>query len=124
MNHEAVFRDYVDAYNAGDVKRMVSFFDDDCVFENISAGKVTARTVGKPALEALARKSAQSFASREQKVVTLTRGDDRVVAEVDFSGLLQTDLSPELPSGTRMRLRGVTVADFANGRIVRLTDYN
>ncbi len=124
MSTKDLFLGYIRTYNAKDVTTMLGFFDDACVFENISGGKVTVRTDGKAELEALAKKSAEAFASREQKVVSLIEGQGRIAAEIDYHAVLQADLSPELKAGSRLALRGVTVCEFAGGRIVRLTDYS
>jgi len=124
LNEKDVFLDYISAYNAKDVNRMLALFAENCVFENISAGKVTVRTNGKAELEALARKSAEAFATREQKVISLTLEQGRIAAEIEFRGELETDLTPELKAGTRMELRGVSVSEFSQGRIVRLSDYS
>ena len=124
MSDKELFLGYIEAYNAKDVSRMLNFFADDCVFENISAGKVTVRTQGKAELEALARKSAAAFSSREQRVRTLTGGQGGLVAEIEFRGVLQADLTPELKAGNHLDLRGVSVFEFSGGKIVRLSDYS
>ena len=103
---------------------MLTFFDEACVFENISGGKVTACTKGKADLEALARRSAEAFASREQKVISLTEGKGRIVAEIDYQAVLQADLTPEFKAGSRLDLRGVSVCEFLGDKIVRLSDYS
>jgi ketosteroid isomerase-like protein len=124
MNDQDLFLEYTRAYNAKDVSGMLAFFHEDCVFENISTGKPTVRTKGKAELEALARKSAGAFASREQKVLSLTQGQGRVVAEIDYRAVLQADLAPDLKAGSRLDLRGVSVVEFSGGKIVRLSDYS
>jgi hypothetical protein len=124
MTNKELFLGYLRAYNTKDVTAMLAFFDDACVFENISGGKVTVRTNGKAELTALASKAAQAFASREQKVLSLTEGQGRVVAEIDYHAVLSADLSPELKAGTRLDLRGVSVCEFANAKIIRLSDYS
>jgi steroid delta-isomerase-like uncharacterized protein len=124
MNDEALFLGYIKAYNAKDVNRMLTFFAEDCVFENVSGGKVTVRTTGKAELEMLARRSAEAFASREQKVISLTQGQGRIVAEIDYHAVLQADLTPDLKPGSRLDLRGVSVVQFSGGKMVRLTDYS
>ena len=103
---------------------MLAFFGEACVFENISAGSVTVRTEGKAELEALARRSVEAFASREQKVISITEGQGRIVAEIDYHALLQADLSPDLKAGSELKLRGVSVFEFSGGKIVRLSDYS
>ena len=40
MNTKDLFLEYLKAYNAKDVDAMLTFFDEACVFENISGGKI------------------------------------------------------------------------------------
>jgi ketosteroid isomerase-like protein len=103
---------------------MLGFFDGACVFENVSGGKVTMRTEGKGQLETLARKAAEAFEWREQKILSLTEEGQRVAAEIDYHAVLRTDLTPELKAGSRLDLRGVSVCEFSGGKIVRLADYS
>jgi hypothetical protein len=124
MSGKDLFLGYIRAYNAKDVRGMLTFFDEACVFENISAGKVTVRTEGKAELEALAKRSAEAFASREQKVMSLTEGQERIAVEIEYHAVLRTDLSPELKAGSRLDLRGISVCEFSGGKIVRLSDYS
>ena len=124
MSARDLFLGYIRAYNAKDVSAMLAFFDEACVFENISAGKVTVRTQGKAALEALARESAAAFATREQKVVSVIEHGEQMAAEIEYHAVLQADLSPELKRGSRLDLRGVSVCEFAGGKILRLSDYS
>jgi hypothetical protein len=124
MSATNLFLGYIKAYNDKDVSAMLTFFDEACVFENISGGKVTVRTEGKAELEALARRSAEAFAWREQKVIALTEGQGRIAAEIDYHAVLQADLSPELKAGSRLDLRGISVCEFSGGKIVRLSDYS
>ena len=124
MSAQDLVLEYIKVYNAKDVDAMLTFFDDACVFENISGGKVTVRTEGKAELEALARRSAEAFASREQRVLSLTEGQGRAVAEIDYHAILRADLSPDLKAGSELKLRGVSVVEFADGKITRLSDYS
>ena len=119
-----VVSEYIKAYNAKDVDALLNFFDDACVFENISAGNVTVRTQGKAELETLASASARAFATRHQKILSLTAAGERVAVEIEFQGRLQADLTPDLKAGTMLELRGVSVFEFAAGKILRLTDYS
>ena len=47
MSNKDIFLKYIKAYNAKDVSRMLTFFDEGCVFDNISGGKITIATKGK-----------------------------------------------------------------------------
>ena len=124
MSTKDRFLEYIKTYNAKDVRAMLTFFDERCVFENVSGGKVTVRTEGKAELEDLARRSAQAFATREQKVVSLIEVQGRIAAEIVYHAVLQADLSPEMKAGSRLDLRGVSVCEMSDGKIVRLTDYS
>jgi steroid delta-isomerase-like uncharacterized protein len=124
MSAQDLILGYINAYNAKDVSAMLTFFDDSCMFENVSGGKVTVRTDGKAELQALARRSAEAFATREQRVVSLTEGQGRIVAEIDYHAVLQADLSPELKAGSQLDLRGISVFEIADGKIIRLSDYS
>jgi steroid delta-isomerase-like uncharacterized protein len=124
MSTKDLLSRYIKAYNAKDVSAMLTLFAEACVFENISAGKVTVRTEGKVELEALARRSVELFASREQRVLSLTEHQGRAVAEIDYHAILRADLSPDLKAGSELKLRGVSVFEFADGKITRLSDYS
>jgi ketosteroid isomerase-like protein len=124
MNNKDLFLGYIQAYNAKDTSRLLAFFDENCVFENISAGKVTAHTKGKAELAALANISVAAFATREQRVISLTQEEGRIVAEIDYHAVLQADLAPNLRAGSELKLRGVSVCEFSGGKIVRLSDYS
>jgi len=119
-----IFMRYVSAYNAKDVSGMLACFDEACVFENFSAGKITVRTESKAELEALARKSAEAFDTREMKVIAVIEGADRLAAEIDYHAVLRADLAPELKAGNQLELRGVSICEFSGDRIVRLSDYS
>jgi steroid delta-isomerase-like uncharacterized protein len=124
MSVQDLIFEYIKAYNAKDVGTMLTFFDDACIFENISGGKVIVRTEGRAELDALARRSAEAFVTREQRVVSLTEGEGRIVAEIDYHAVLQADLSPELKAGSRLDLRGISVFEITEGKITRLSDYS
>jgi len=97
MSTKDRFLEYIKAYNAKDVRAMLTFFDERCVFENVSGGKVTVRTEGKAELEDLARRSAQAFATREQKVVSLIEVQGRIAAEIVHAAEDQA-LFPMIPA--------------------------
>ncbi len=124
MSAQDLIHRYIKAYNARDVDAMLTCFDDACVFENVSGGKLTVRTEGKAELERLARRSAEAFATREQRVLSLTEGQGRIVAEIDYHAVLQADLSPDLKAGSRLGLRGLSMFELAGGKILRLSDYS
>jgi steroid delta-isomerase-like uncharacterized protein len=121
---QRILQQYLEAYNSKNVCAMLSLFADDCVFENFSGGRRTECTHGKGELEVLAKRAAAAFASREQKVLSITESANRLVAEIEYHALLQLDLTPELTAGTKLHLRGISVFEFSGGKITRLSDYS
>ena len=117
MSEKELFLGYIKAYSAKDVRGMISFFDDECVFENISARQVTVRAQGKAELEALARKSADAFSTIERKGLTLTGGPTCLVAEIGTQGPPAGGSHPRPESGQHLALRGVSVFQFSGGKI-------
>lgn len=124
MNAQELILGYITAYNAKDVDAMLTFFDDACVFEQISGGKVTVRTEGKVELSGSARRSAEVFATRGQNLLSLTEGQGRVVVEIECHAVLRTDLSPGTKAGSRLDLQGVSVFELGGAKILRLSDYS
>ncbi len=57
-------------------------------------------------------------------ILSLTEGQGRIAAEIDYHAVLQADLSLELKACRRLDLRGVSVCEFSGEKIIRLTDYS
>ncbi len=113
---------YIDAYNAFDIDSMLEVLDPDIRFENISAGKVNAKTSGKAEFEYLARQSALIFAHRKQKIRAITVEGEKAFAEIEFEGVLAKDLPNGLKAGEKIALRGTSEFVFKNGLISLIID--
>ncbi len=126
---ENLIRQYIDAYNRMDVSGMVALLHDVVVFENISNTNGVTTTSGKTDFEMLARQSASMFKSRRQTIRSLTLGERTAAVEIEFEAVLAVDLPTDrnlqrLKAGDTMRLRGVTMFAFSNGKIARISDYS
>jgi hypothetical protein len=113
---------YIDAYNKFDIDAMILVLASDIRFENVSGGEINAKTSGKIEFEALARRSAQLFTSRRQKVTTTKIVGDKAFVEIEFEGVLAQDLPNGLKAGEKMVLRGTSEFVFVNGLVSSIID--
>ena len=126
---ENLIRQYIAAYNRMDVSGMVALLHDVIVFENVSNTNGVTTTSGKTDFEMLARQSLPVFKSRRQTIRSLTLGERTAAVEIEYEAILAIDLptgrnAQPLKAGDTMRLRGVTVFAFSDGKIARISDYS
>jgi ketosteroid isomerase-like protein len=120
--HRALIERYLDAYNAFDVQGMLALLHPDVTFENIAGGTVTATARGREEFRALAEHAATLFTSRRQTLRQYERTPDGARVEIDYEGVLATDLGPGLSAGTTLRLAGRSTFEIRDGCITRLVD--
>ena len=117
---EKMFREYLAAWNTHDLDKIVSFFTDDCVYENLARGQ-TYR--GKDELKAWATMSFDAIPDFKLDVTSLFASGEWVACEWVMSGT-QSGAIPGLPAtGKSFSVRGSTVAQLKDGKIMRNADY-
>jgi hypothetical protein len=114
--------EYLAAYNAMDVPRMLRTLHPRISFRNVVGGRVTDQADGIDAFERLATASLQRFRSRQQLVTAYTQQGPQVSMEVAFSAVLAQDLGEARPAGTTLTLTGRTEIEVDEGLIRKLTD--
>lgn len=118
---EKMMNDYVAAWNSHDVERIVSFFTDDGVYEDVSLGKVNR---GKKEVKDFISSMFVDFPDFkiEMKSSFFTR--DRGAAEWVMSGTFAHSSISGLPAtGKSFSERGVSVNEFRKNKISRNSDY-
>lgn len=120
--HRALIERYVAAYNALDVPGMLALLHADVTFENIAAGQITAAARGIEEFRALAERAATLFASRRQTIRQYVPCAEGARIEIDYEGVLATDLGPELRAGDTLRLAGRSTFVVRDERIARIVD--
>jgi ketosteroid isomerase-like protein len=121
-SHRALIERYLTAYNAFDVEGMLALLDPDITFENVSGGQITASARGLAEFRALAEHAATLFASRRQTIRRFVPEATSARIEIDYVGVLATDLGPELRAGETLRLSGHSTFHVRDGRITRIVD--
>jgi ketosteroid isomerase-like protein len=120
--HRALVDAYLDAYNAFDVPAMLALLHDAVVFENVAGGQVTASARGREEFRQLAEHAATLFTSRRQTVRAYSPEGDGARVEIDYEGVLASDLGPELRAGDLLSLTGRSTFRFRDGRIAGIVD--
>lgn len=117
-----VIERYIDAYNRFDVDGMLALLTPDVLFENVSAGQVTASSSGIAAFREVAGRGAAMFSERRQVVIALTFRPASVLASVAWRGVLAVDLPDGPAAGTVIELAGESEFEFSGERISRIVD--
>lgn len=125
MTHQeqrALIDRYLAAYNAFDVEGMLTTVHPAVEFENVVGDRVTATASGAAAFRQLAERGAQLFVSRRQTVTAFRSTNAGAVIDVDYEGVLASDLPNGMRAGETLRLAGRSEFAFADGRIARIRD--
>ena len=118
----ALIMRYLDAYNGFDVEAMMATVHDDVVFQNISAGEVTAQADGAASLRQMAEQAKAIFASRCQRLLAFSDTDEGATIEVAFEGVLACDLPNGMRAGQEIRLEGRSEFAFKDQRLISIVD--
>jgi steroid delta-isomerase-like uncharacterized protein len=119
---DALARDYNDAWNARDVDRIVSFWADDGVMDDVPFGNAV---VGIDAV----RKGVEEWLTAFPDMLSEQEGrsisiDDAVAYEWRLSATNEGSYDGRPATGKRIEYRGIAVLEVnADGKIVRHTDY-
>ena len=113
---------YLAAYNAFDVEAMMKTLHPAVEFENVAGGEVDASASGSEAFRQMAERATALFASRRQTVTAFRSDGAGASVDVDYTGVLASDLSNGMKAGETLRLAGRSEFEFEDGRISRIRD--
>jgi steroid delta-isomerase-like uncharacterized protein len=122
LDGKALLSSYRGAWNAHDVDAIAGFFTDDGVYEDVAMARVNR---GRDAIRIFAAETFKSFPdfSLVEEGDPLVSSDGRYAAAWTMSGT-HTGEVPGLPVTNKpFAIRGVSVGQFADGKIVRNADY-
>jgi steroid delta-isomerase-like uncharacterized protein len=112
--------DYVAAWNSHDTEKIVSFYTDDIVYEDVALGQIKR---GKEELRALDNYYFAAFPDVNFEVKSSFISGDWSASEWVMSGTHKGDM-PGLPAtGKRFSIRGTSVAELKEGKIKRISHY-
>jgi hypothetical protein len=121
---KSLIQKYINAYNSFDIDEMLLFLDENIEFRNISNGLVNTETKGIDQFRQLAEQSKRIFSERLQTINRYEIKGDQVEIEVDYEGILATDLPNGLKSGKKFKTKGKSVFKFKNKKLSVIEDYS
>lgn len=120
VNAVALFREYLRAWSSHDVDGILSFFAEECSYENLARQEAYR---GKVALRAWIDGMFAAIPDFSLEARSLFASGGWVACEWAMTGTHSGD-APGLPAtGNRFSVRGSTIAEVAGAKIKRNADY-
>jgi hypothetical protein len=117
-----IIQNYIDAYNSFDVEGMITDFDSNIVFENISNGETNMSLVGITAFKEQAEQAKNYFVERTQIIEGYQHQGDETTIAILYNAVLAIDFPNGLKKGDELKLQGRSIFKFHNNKIIKLTD--
>ena len=116
-----MLENYFKAWNNHDVERILSFFTDDCFYEDVALKRIVR---GKTELRALLVSVFTDIAGFKMEIKSVFSEGSWGAGEWIMSGRFVHSSDPLLTAtGKSFLVRGATVFELSNGKISRNTDY-
>ena len=113
--------DYLAAWNSHDVERILSFFTDDVVYEDVAIGKVNR---GKKEVKDFISSMIVDFPDFKFEMKSGFNAGDWSAGEWVMSGTFAHSSIPGLPAtGKTFSVRGASITQLRKGKISRNSDY-
>jgi len=120
--YKLIIEKYIEAYNSFDIEKMLSDMHHNVRFENISNGEITLTTNNITELKNQAEQAIQYFTEREQRITNIDFNNDQVVIDIDYKGVLAIDFPNGLKAGDKIELKGKSIFQFKDDKIIELKD--
>lgn len=119
-NAENLMKASLAAVNSRDIEKFLSFYTDDCVYEDIAVGKVNR---GKEELKAFF--TAMFVWSPDVKIEekSIFSSGDWVATEWVMTGTHTGDLPEMSATGKSFSIRGASIIQLRDGKVSRQSDY-
>ena len=116
-----MLEDYFIAWNSQDVERLLSFFTDDCLYEDVALKRIVR---GKAELRALLESVFTDIAGLKMDIKSVFSSGNWGASEWTMSGRFAHSNDPLLTAtGKNFLIRGATIFELSNHKISRNTDY-
>ncbi|RUT69842.1 nuclear transport factor 2 family protein [Flavobacterium cupreum] len=122
IDREKIIENYIAGYNQFDIDKMMADFDDKIVFENIQNGEVNMTLSGLNEFRNQAEEAKKYFSEREQTITLFSHSENQSEIAIDYRAVLAIDFPNGLQKGQELNLKGKSVFEFLDDKIVRLAD--
>lgn len=119
---KSAVNNYIHSYNSFDVAGMLKNLDESIIFENISNGKIDLTTNGKDEFTKQAETAKSYFSKRKQTITHWEINGEVVTIDITYDAILAIDLPNGLKPGDSLQLKGQSIFQFKNRKIVKIQD--
>lgn len=121
-NKEKIIQNYIEGYNQFDIDKMVADFDESIVFENIQNGETNMILNGIKEFTVQAEKAKEYFSERKQTITSLRQDEITAIVDIDYYAVLAIDFPNGLKAGQGLNMKGKSIFQFLDDKIIKLTD--
>ena len=121
-NYKRIIESYIRSYNTFDVEGMIRDLHEAVVFENISNGRVELTTTGIEEFRKQAESAKDYFSERQQSIQSWNFEGNVVTIAIDYQAILAIDLPNGMKPGDTLQLKGQSVFEFKDRKIVKIQD--
>lgn len=122
IGKEKIIQNYIEGYNQFDIDKMIADFDESIVFENIQNGETNLILNGIKEFTAQAEKAKEYFSERKQTITSLRQDEITVIVDIDYYAVLAIDFPNGLKAGQGLNMKGKSIFQFLDDKIIKLTD--
>ncbi|CAI2765730.1 MULTISPECIES: nuclear transport factor 2-like protein [Flavobacterium] len=122
IDRERIIKNYVEGYNQFDIDKMTTDFSRDIVFENIQNGEVNMTLNGLNEFKEQAENAKAYFSTRSQVITVLNHFESKTEIEIDYHAVLAMDFPNGMKAGEELNLKGKSVFEFLDNKILKLSD--
>jgi len=122
IERERIIKNYVEGYNQFDIEKMTTDFINDIVFENIQNGEVNMTLTGIGEFREQAEKAKAYFSIRLQTITAFHHFESKTEIEIDYYAVLAMDFPNGMKTGDELNLKGKSIFEFSDDKILKLSD--
>ncbi|TDX09139.1 nuclear transport factor 2 family protein [Flavobacterium sp. S87F.05.LMB.W.Kidney.N] len=121
-NKEKIIQNYIEGYNQFDIDKMIADFDESVIFENIQNGEINLTLTGIKEFTVQAEKGKEYFSARKQTITSIKQDEITAIIDIDYYAVLAIDFPNGLKAGQELNMKGKSIFQFLDDKIVKLTD--
>ncbi|MCV2486729.1 nuclear transport factor 2 family protein [Flavobacterium sp. SH_e] len=122
IEKEKIIQNYIEGYNQFDIDKMIADFDELVIFENIQNGEINLTLNGIKEFSAQAEKGKEYFSARKQTITSFIQDEITAIIDIDYYAVLAVDFPNGLKAGQELSMKGKSIFQFSDDKIVKLTD--
>ncbi|KRD63218.1 hypothetical protein ASE40_02030 [Flavobacterium sp. Root935] len=121
-NKEKIIQNYIEGYNQFDIDKMIADFDESVIFENIQNGEINLTLTGIKEFTVQAEKGKEYFSARKQTITSIKQDEITAIIDIDYYAVLAVDFPNGLKAGQELNMKGKSIFQFLDDKIVKLID--